>query len=617
MLLLCLLPGPGWSAVSLEGDDSILKKYEILPDQGYTFERIQTDATLEFGKVDSLRPAQANSYWLKIEALNPSSYARPYRLMVWPNFDNTLYYFNLDANAWIAQRAGIIVPADKNSIKGRFPLMLPGRETTTFYVQVNLGTGHFSKAAKPRVELENASVAQERDYFFGAAWAVSLTVLLILFLNNLHLYYRFRDRTVLYFLFAQVGGMLYITAYRNFFNVLSAFQPFTLTLKPDGTTHFYSLNDMCMHLSVAMVLYGGVQMTRHYLQTKTAIPKLDAWLRYALYGYLLFTAVVALVNLSWFYLDDYTLLYDNMLVLLLTGLLLGTSLVAYRRKLLFAPAYLFANALPLLFLMSIATYHVFIGFSNQGQLLLPDLVIVSQALCFSAAIVSRMQTLRENLLAKEEEARQLALDIRYRETQYRELARETKQIQAAFREMESQRKVKELKTEQLSGDIREEQSANKELQDKLETNQRELASTTLYVAQKNAMLAELKRQMEELNKLSPNSQRQELSGIQSLLKTNLYLDDDWNKFKRHFEQVHPDFFKELQAKYPALTKNELRLLSYFHLNLSTKEIAALLNIDPASVRTAKTRLYKKMASVDKGLALKQSDEETNEPTTGE
>ncbi|HLL95084.1 MAG TPA: hypothetical protein VK404_08930 [Spirosoma sp.] len=53
-----------------------------------------------------------------------------------------------------------------------------------------------------------------------------------------------------------------------------------------------------------------------------------------------------------------------------------------------------------------------------------------------------------------------------------------------------------------------------------------------------------------------------------------------------------------------------------HLNLSTKEIAALLTIDPASVRTAKTRLYKKMAAADNGLALKPADEQTNEPTDG-
>jgi DNA-binding CsgD family transcriptional regulator len=384
---------------------------------------------------------------------------------------------------------------------------------------------------------------------------------------------------------------------------------------PNGTCHSYSLNNVFMHLSVATILYGFVQMARSYLQTKTALPKWDTLLRYSLYGYLLFTAVVALVNLTGFYLNAYTILYDNMLVVVLTGLVLSTSIVAYRRKLPSAPAYLFANVLPLLFLMSVALYHVLIGFHYDGNFLLPDLVIVSQALCFSIAIVSRIQILQDALLAKEEEARQLAFAIGKREFRHRELALENEQIQAAFREMELQRKVSALETEQLSGNMLQQQSTNKDLQEKLEANQRELASTTLYMVQKNAMMAELKRQINELNKLSPNNKHKELSGIKDILQSNLYLDEDWNKFKLHFEQVHPHFFEELLAKYPALTKNELRLLSYFHINLSTKEIAALLNIDPASVRTAKTRLYKKMAAAGKKVAWSQPDEDTDEPST--
>jgi len=58
--------------------------------------------------------------------------------------------------------------------------------------------------------------------------------------------------------------------------------------------------------------------------------------------------------------------------------------------------------------------------------------------------------------------------------------------------------------------------------------------------------------------------------------------------------VHPSFFNNLQTAHPQLTKYELRLYAYFHINLSTKEIAALLNIAPSSVRQAKARLNKKM-----------------------
>ena len=67
------------------------------------------------------------------------------------------------------------------------------------------------------------------------------------------------------------------------------------------------------------------------------------------------------------------------------------------------------------------------------------------------------------------------------------------------------------------------------------------------------------------------------------------------------------FFKDLQANHPNLTKNEVRLYTYFHINISTKEIAALLNIAPASVRQAKSRLYKKMGINNDGKAT--DDEE--------
>jgi DNA-binding CsgD family transcriptional regulator len=126
-----------------------------------------------------------------------------------------------------------------------------------------------------------------------------------------------------------------------------------------------------------------------------------------------------------------------------------------------------------------------------------------------------------------------------------------------------------------------------------------LASTSLYVQQKNALLAELQAQLRELNRQSPAAKPPPaLAGVQALLRAGQHLDEDWDRFRLHFEQVHPRFFEELQAKYPALTSHEQQLYCYFHINLSAKEIAALLNIDPASVRRAKTRLYKKIGAAD-------------------
>jgi DNA-binding CsgD family transcriptional regulator len=205
--------------------------------------------------------------------------------------------------------------------------------------------------------------------------------------------------------------------------------------------------------------------------------------------------------------------------------------------------------------------------------LLPDLVTITQTIGFSVALVARTRFIQKELSAREAEARQLEADLR---------------------ETELRRALIEMENQQINTEILHQKTRNEQLQERLEANQRELASSTLYIAQKNELLAGLKIQIKELKKLYPDKKHQGLQDIESALQNDQYLDADWGKFKLHFEQVHPHFFENLQAKYPMLTKNEIRLCAYFHINLSTKEIATLLNIDPASVRRAKTRLYKKM-----------------------
>ncbi|MGI4865925.1 MAG: 7TM diverse intracellular signaling domain-containing protein [Janthinobacterium lividum] len=611
LLVLCVLASllrgaaqPLASGRSAQGLDIV--RVGVLPDQHYAWASIRTDTTLAFGQADSLRPAQARQYWLKLVVRNQSRYAEAAQLTVLPNLDNTLFYFDENAQAWLTRRAGVAVATDSQRMKGALPLQLPGHATTTVYVLVRVGQQATLPAAiRLQARLEKETAVRKTNSFYSIAWAVSLTAVLLLLLTNLHAYARWRDRTTLYYIWTQVGAVLYITAFRGFFKVVLPTPIFSLLVLPSGLSYGYTLNNVLMHLSVGLLLLGFVQMTRAYLPTRAQLPRLDAALRYALGGYLGFTVVVALVNMSGFYLNYYTLLYDNLLVMGVIGLLLATVVVAYRRQLPLARTYLLANVLPLLFVIVVAVYHVVFGFDNNGNLLLPDLAIVSHALCFSAAISIRLQNLQHTLLAKEREADHLALDIQEKELRNREIVLKNHHIQGALREVQQAR---EQEAQQLSVDIRQHQTTNQNLREQLEANQRELASTTLYVQQKNALLAELKQQIKELNAQSPATQN-ELSGIQSILQTSLYLDEDWGKFKLHFEQVHPRFFEELQARYPALTKHEQRLYSYFHINLATKEIAALLNIDPASVRRAKTRLYKKIAAADQAAGRTPTEAE--------
>jgi tetratricopeptide (TPR) repeat protein len=69
---------------------------------------------------------------------------------------------------------------------------------------------------------------------------------------------------------------------------------------------------------------------------------------------------------------------------------------------------------------------------------------------------------------------------------------------------------------------------------------------------------------------------------------------NWENFKIHFEQVHPQFFDNLKEVNKSLTTNDLRHCAYIRMNMNTKEIAGLMNISDRSVQTARYRIKKKL-----------------------
>ncbi|NML67905.1 hypothetical protein HHL22_22115 [Hymenobacter sp. RP-2-7] len=588
------------TASQADSPQPALLRFGVLADRGYDWEKIRTDSTLPFAPADSLHPAQSRCYWLRLRLANPSHYPQALQLRVLPDLDNTLYYFDEEARAWRTRRAGLAVVTDSQRTKGRLPLFLPGRATTTCYVLVALGKrARLPPAVRVQVSLEAAAVAQRTEQVYRTAWLVSLAVLALLLLSNLLALLRRPDPLTRWYVCSQVGALLYITAFRGYFQALLPGPVWSAAVLPDGHSYAYGPNNLAIHLAVVLLLLGAGQVTRAYLATRRHLPRLDAALRYALLGYGAFSAGVLAVNLSGFYLETYSLGIDNLLVLGVAGLLLAVAVAAYRRRLPLAGPYLVANLLPVLGIGVVAGQHLLVSVNNDGNLLLPDVAILAHALGFAAALHLRLHHAQQTLLATEREAAALALDIERQQLRQREIVLKNSHIQAALLALQQRQQAREQHTQQLSADVRQQQAANHDLQQQLEANQRELASTSLYVQQKNALLAELQDQLRALHRQSPAAERPAaLAEVQALLQAGQHLDEDWGRFKLHFEQVHPRFFEELQAKYPALTSHEQRLYCYFHIQLATKEIAVLLNIDSASVRRAKTRLYKKIAAAD-------------------
>jgi tetratricopeptide (TPR) repeat protein len=131
--------------------------------------------------------------------------------------------------------------------------------------------------------------------------------------------------------------------------------------------------------------------------------------------------------------------------------------------------------------------------------------------------------------------------------------------------------------------------AQERLEEQIAHQERELASNTMHLFQKNEMLNTLQ---ERLNELAPEVRAQVKPLLQDVRNT-IDLDKDWENFQRHFVEVHPQFFAKLLENFPALSQTELKLLAYIRMKLSNKEVASLMNITAKSVEMSRYRLKKK------------------------
>ena len=125
----------------------------------------------------------------------------------------------------------------------------------------------------------------------------------------------------------------------------------------------------------------------------------------------------------------------------------------------------------------------------------------------------------------------------------------------------------------------------------LDFKKKELTTQALQLAKKNETLENLKQKAHELKTSEVHNGYQQLI---TAINFDLQDDNNWENFARYFEEVHKDFNSNVAKKYPEVTPNELRLMALLKMNLSSKEIANILNISIPGIKKARQRLRKKM-----------------------
>ncbi len=136
---------------------------------------------------------------------------------------------------------------------------------------------------------------------------------------------------------------------------------------------------------------------------------------------------------------------------------------------------------------------------------------------------------------------------------------------------------------------------NEKLQTEMIYRDKELANQTMGIISKNKFLVKLK---EELQRAQKNTSDGELKTRLSIINRRIDKEIDNEQqnriFETYFDEVHDDFFERLKQKHPNLSPRDMRLSAYIRMNLTSKEIAVLLNISDRGVEISRYRLRKKL-----------------------
>ncbi len=147
---------------------------------------------------------------------------------------------------------------------------------------------------------------------------------------------------------------------------------------------------------------------------------------------------------------------------------------------------------------------------------------------------------------------------------------------------------------------------NEKLMAEISFKNQELTSFTYHLVNKNELISEINAVVHRLeHKLNDQPEiKKELKQILKLTEKNADVDANWQDFIKSFDQVHAHFYKRLTEEFKDLSPNDYKMCTYLRMNLTSKEIASLMNISIRSVETNRYRLRKKLG-IDPSTNLNQ------------
>lgn len=156
-------------------------------------------------------------------------------------------------------------------------------------------------------------------------------------------------------------------------------------------------------------------------------------------------------------------------------------------------------------------------------------------------------------------------------------------------------KESKIRQEQYDLEKEIEKLKNDKLQIKILAKDKELVNNSLQVVKKNKILNGIIHKLKEIDvEALDDSTKFQVSKLNKSIVKEVNTDKSWKDLEKHIKNVHFEFLKRLKEKYPTISPRELDLATYLLMNMSTKEIAEIMNISTGGVELARYRLRKKL-----------------------
>ncbi len=139
------------------------------------------------------------------------------------------------------------------------------------------------------------------------------------------------------------------------------------------------------------------------------------------------------------------------------------------------------------------------------------------------------------------------------------------------RHQASQKKLQELKDEELK-------AANEQMQ-----------LFTKTIADNLALIDNLQQQIKQHN-IDPAVKQ----NLEILKQKTILTEEDWEVFQNLFEKIYNGFFERIKKINPSVTSAELRFASIIRLQMNNKQAGAMLGISPDSARKTRLRLRQRL-----------------------